>query len=61
MFIYLLSPFLSCSEWVTDYFCYAFFKDFLEDLWDRIQVLSSNGWKVESGKFYLYANFSSVC
>ncbi|CAK8542726.1 unnamed protein product [Lathyrus sativus] len=23
-------------------------KDFLEDLWDRIQVLSSNGWKVES-------------
>ncbi|XP_022728994.1 nuclear cap-binding protein subunit 1 isoform X3 [Durio zibethinus] len=23
-------------------------KDFLEDLWERIQVLSSNGWKVES-------------
>ncbi|KAF1886068.1 hypothetical protein Lal_00021349 [Lupinus albus] len=23
-------------------------KDFLEDLWDKIQVLSSNGWKVES-------------
>ncbi|KAK7311299.1 hypothetical protein RJT34_09344 [Clitoria ternatea] len=23
-------------------------KDFLEDLWDRIQALSSNGWKVES-------------
>ncbi|KAK2361574.1 nuclear cap-binding protein subunit [Trifolium repens] len=23
-------------------------KDFLEDLWDRIQVLSTNGWKVES-------------
>ncbi|KAG4940391.1 hypothetical protein JHK87_044262 [Glycine soja] len=23
-------------------------KDFLEDLWDRIQVLSSNGWKVDS-------------
>ncbi|ESW33634.1 hypothetical protein PHAVU_001G086100 [Phaseolus vulgaris] len=23
-------------------------KDFLEDLWDRIQVLASNGWKVES-------------
>ncbi|PNY03885.1 nuclear cap-binding protein subunit 1-like [Trifolium pratense] len=23
-------------------------KDFLEDLWDRVQVLSSNGWKVES-------------
>ncbi|ONK68418.1 uncharacterized protein A4U43_C05F11300 [Asparagus officinalis] len=23
-------------------------KDFLEDLWDRIQVLSSNGWKAES-------------
>ncbi|XP_057437590.1 nuclear cap-binding protein subunit 1 [Lotus japonicus] len=23
-------------------------KDFLEDLWDRIQGLSSNGWKVES-------------
>ncbi|KAJ7959687.1 nuclear cap-binding protein subunit 1 [Quillaja saponaria] len=23
-------------------------KDFLEDLWDRIQILSSNGWKLES-------------
>lgn len=23
-------------------------KDFLEDLWDRIQVLSSNGWKLDS-------------
>ncbi|KAG6532911.1 hypothetical protein ZIOFF_006770 [Zingiber officinale] len=23
-------------------------KDFLEDLWDRIQALSSNGWKVDS-------------
>ncbi|KAI4348377.1 hypothetical protein L6164_009108 [Bauhinia variegata] len=23
-------------------------KDFLEDLWDRVQVLSSNGWKVDS-------------
>ncbi|KAH8520193.1 hypothetical protein H0E87_001604 [Populus deltoides] len=23
-------------------------KDFLEDLWDRIQVLSGNGWKVDS-------------
>ncbi|XP_038992941.1 nuclear cap-binding protein subunit 1-like isoform X2 [Hibiscus syriacus] len=23
-------------------------KDFLEDLWERIQVLSNNGWKVES-------------
>ncbi|XP_061349949.1 nuclear cap-binding protein subunit 1 [Gastrolobium bilobum] len=23
-------------------------KDFLEDLWDRIQLLSNNGWKVES-------------
>ncbi|XP_072997664.1 nuclear cap-binding protein subunit 1 [Typha latifolia] len=23
-------------------------KDFIEDLWDRIQVLSSNGWKVDS-------------
>eukprot|EP00268_Persea_americana_P003351 TRINITY_DN11016_c0_g1_i1.p1 TRINITY_DN11016_c0_g1~~TRINITY_DN11016_c0_g1_i1.p1 ORF type:complete len:909 (-),score=191.41 TRINITY_DN11016_c0_g1_i1:321-2897(-) len=23
-------------------------KDFLEDLWDRIQVLSNNGWKVDS-------------
>ncbi|KAI5603583.1 hypothetical protein BDE02_01G228700 [Populus trichocarpa] len=24
-------------------------KDFLEDLWGRIQVLSGNGWKVDSG------------
>ncbi|RXI03184.1 hypothetical protein DVH24_003836 [Malus domestica] len=24
-------------------------KDFLEDLWGRIQVLSSNGWKLDSG------------
>ncbi|KAG6789428.1 hypothetical protein POTOM_005526 [Populus tomentosa] len=23
-------------------------KDFLEDLWGRIQVLSGNGWKVDS-------------
>ncbi|KAG1338636.1 nuclear cap-binding protein subunit 1 [Cocos nucifera] len=23
-------------------------KDFLEDLWDRIQVLSNNGWKIDS-------------
>lgn len=32
-----------------------FFQDFLEDLWERIQVLSSNGWKVESG------NMSILC
>ena len=30
-------------------------QDFLEDLWERIQVLSSSGWKVESG------NISSLC
>jgi len=28
----------------------CFVQDFLEDLWGRIQVLSSNGWKVDSGK-----------
>lgn len=39
-----------------DYFynIIAIFQDFLEDLWDRIQVLSSNGWKVESGNFLFY-------
>lgn len=25
-------------------------QDMLEDLWDRIQSLSKNGWKVDSGK-----------
>lgn len=26
------------------------FQDFLEDLYDRVQSLSNNGWKVDSGK-----------
>ena len=27
------------------------FQDFLEDLWSRIQTLSTDGWKVDSGDF----------
>ncbi|GMP64692.1 hypothetical protein CsSME_00025838 [Camellia sinensis var. sinensis] len=32
-------------------------KDFLEDLWDRIQDLSSNGWKLESFRSHYSVNF----
>ncbi|KAJ8636427.1 hypothetical protein MRB53_010694 [Persea americana] len=35
---------LACLPWGGA----ELFEDFLEDLWDRIQVLSNNGWKVDS-------------
>jgi hypothetical protein len=35
------------------YLCQVFnfysLQDFMEDLWDRMQTLSRNGWKVKSG------------
>ncbi|KAJ6964482.1 nuclear cap-binding protein subunit 1 [Populus alba x Populus x berolinensis] len=34
-------------------------KDFLEDLWGWIQVLSGNGWKVDSGKLSVFFGFIS--
>ncbi|XP_061975851.1 uncharacterized protein LOC133697372 isoform X2 [Populus nigra] len=34
-------------------------KDFLEDLWGRIQVLCGNGWKVDSGKLSVFFGFIS--
>lgn len=30
-----------------------FLQDFLEDLWSRVQDLSTNGWKLESGMVFL--------
>ncbi|KAF7801835.1 nuclear cap-binding protein subunit 1 [Senna tora] len=38
--------FLPCIE--SDYLRGLLHQDFLEDLWDRIQSLSNNGWKVDS-------------
>lgn len=41
-----------------------FTQDFLEDLWDRIKVLSANGWKLDSGRcltsWFLYVNSSLI-
>ena len=36
-----------------------FLQDFLEDLWSRVQDLSNNGWKLDSGNGALFfMNFS---
>lgn len=35
-------------------------QDFVEDLWDRVQSLSSNGWKVESGNISFLLGENSI-
>lgn len=40
----------SCHELeICNFFVSMYHQDFLEDLWGRIQILSSNGWKLNSG------------
>lgn len=34
---------------ICNFFVSMYHQDFLEDLWDRIQILSSNGWRLNSG------------
>jgi hypothetical protein len=50
-FIFLVSPWVTMgTALLLKLFSWIFFlQDFLEDLWSRVQDLSNNGWKLESG------------
>jgi hypothetical protein len=48
-FIFLVSPWITMVQlFYSNHFIF-FVQDFLEDLWSRVQDLSNNGWKLDSG------------
>lgn len=58
-FLLLVSMLVTMGTAVQLFSLIFFLQDFLEDLWSRVQDLSNNGWKLDSGNGALFfMNFS---